>query len=319
VARPAVTIITPTFDQARYVDKCVESVLAQSFSDWELVVVDDGSTDGTSDRIRRYRDDRIRVIERPHRGIYALGDSYSLALERSQGELVALLDGDDWWPPEKLSAQVPVFRDERVSLCFGAARLFSADERHLGTRPLPRFARGLRPGSAIALRMLHSGYYFFSVTTIVRRAALSRAGGFLQPPGLALVDTPTWLSVLPGSMAFGHEDVLGFYRVHGQSVCRTRTDEVVTGQQRFNREFLDRKWHVLGLEARQRDKVRRRMLAYQHYVDGLRWLEKGDRFAAARSFFSTCARGTPRQKLKGLARFVTGSLLGAGVPRTLSH
>jgi glycosyltransferase involved in cell wall biosynthesis len=319
VATPAVTIITPTFNQAPYVDRCIESVLAQSFQDWELVVVDDGSTDGTPEAIRRHSDPRIQLVECPHRGVFSLAESYSIALGRSRGELVALLDGDDWWPPEKLSIQVPGFQNPQVGFSFGSARLFSATEVELGTRALPSFARGLRAGSDIALRMLHSGFYVFSVTTVVRRAALTAGGGFVQPPGLPLVDSPTWLNVLPGSMAIGYEEVMGCYRIHGQSICRTLTDEVVEGQQRFNRNFLDRNWRALGLEAGQREKVRRRMFAYQDYVDGMRWLEKGRRLAAARCFRDVCVRGTLEQKLKGLARFVSGSLLGAGVPRTPSR
>ncbi len=108
---PLVTAIMPTYNHARFVGEAIDSVLAQTLDDWELVVVDDGSTDGTLDIVRGYRDPRIRVIARDHGGLYRLGESYRAALEASTGPLLAVLEGDDTWPPDKLARQSADFDD----------------------------------------------------------------------------------------------------------------------------------------------------------------------------------------------------------------
>src|SRR5688500_377534 len=95
---PLVTIVTPAYNQKRYIAECVESVLAQTYPHWEQIVVDDGSTDGTPEIVESYRDPRIRCIRLPHRGLAALGESYNTALAAARGELVAILEGDDLWP-----------------------------------------------------------------------------------------------------------------------------------------------------------------------------------------------------------------------------
>ena len=111
---PVVTAIMPTYNHAAFIGQAIESVLAQTFEAWELVVVDDGSADGTPDLARRYRDDRIRVVARDHGGLHRLGEAYRAALEASTAPLVAILEGDDTWPADKLARQAPDFDDQGV-------------------------------------------------------------------------------------------------------------------------------------------------------------------------------------------------------------
>src|SRR5258705_9845475 len=103
MAPPLVTIISPVYDQEQYVARCVESTLAQSYRHWEQVFVDDGSSDRTLEILATYRDPRIRVLTLPHRGLAALAASYNAALAATKGSLIAILEGDDRWPPDKLS------------------------------------------------------------------------------------------------------------------------------------------------------------------------------------------------------------------------
>ena len=117
--QPLVSILTPAYQQLGYIRRCIESVLAQSYARWELVVADDGSTDGTPEAVEAYRDARIQVLRLPHRGLGALAETYNAALARTSGPLVAILEGDDRWPPDKLALQVPVFEDEGVALSWG--------------------------------------------------------------------------------------------------------------------------------------------------------------------------------------------------------
>ena len=118
--KPIVTAIMATYNHAAFAGQAVESVLAQTLEAWELIVVDDGSTDGTLDILRGYRDPRIRVIARAYEGLGGLGNLYRAALESSTAPLLAVIEGDDAWPPDKLTRQVPDFDDPSIVPSYGA-------------------------------------------------------------------------------------------------------------------------------------------------------------------------------------------------------
>lgn len=99
---PRVSVIVTTYNHEAFIAEAVQSVLDQTYTDYELIVVDDGSTDGTVDRLTRFGE-RIRLIRQPNRGI---ASSRNAGIERAQGELLAFLDGDDLWEPDKLRSQV---------------------------------------------------------------------------------------------------------------------------------------------------------------------------------------------------------------------
>src|SRR5918992_1991664 len=127
---PLVSIITPTFQHEHFIESCLRSVQGQQYDSWELIVVDDASTDRTPQIVESYakRDSRIRLIRHDaNYGVARLSDTYNQALAQSRGELIAVLEGDDEWTPNKLSTQVPVFRDPRVVLCYADYDQITAD------------------------------------------------------------------------------------------------------------------------------------------------------------------------------------------------
>jgi glycosyltransferase involved in cell wall biosynthesis len=103
VGTPAVSIMMPAYNAERYVARAIESVLAQSFSDWELVIVDDGSTDRTAAIAASYQDARIIVVHKDNGGE---ASARNVALGAMHGEHVAFLDADDEWLPDHLAAAV---------------------------------------------------------------------------------------------------------------------------------------------------------------------------------------------------------------------
>lgn len=99
---PRVSVITPTFNCATFIERALNSVMAQTFRDYEIVVIDDGSTDGTREFLAPWRD-RINYFYQPNGG---LAHARNVAVSRSRGELLAYLDADDLWRPQKLQRQV---------------------------------------------------------------------------------------------------------------------------------------------------------------------------------------------------------------------
>src|SRR5437667_7605704 len=99
---PLVSVITPAYNHRRFIGPCIESLLGQTYTNWEQIIIDDGSTDDTAEVVRSYSDPRIRYFHQENQGIDALAQTYNRALNLSRGELIAVLEGDDLWPEDKL-------------------------------------------------------------------------------------------------------------------------------------------------------------------------------------------------------------------------
>ncbi|HUG36989.1 MAG TPA: glycosyltransferase [Candidatus Limnocylindrales bacterium] len=112
---PLVSVVVATYNQAWCIDEAIESVLAQTYGRFEVIVVDDGSTDATAARLARYgrRITSIRQANRGMRGTRVVGggQTRNTGIEQARGELIAFLDGDDVWERDKLAVQVATFRD----------------------------------------------------------------------------------------------------------------------------------------------------------------------------------------------------------------
>jgi glycosyltransferase involved in cell wall biosynthesis len=111
---PFVTAVIPTHDRAGRVGGAVSSALAQTWTDLEVVVVDDGSSDETQEILRAIRDPRLRVLRQDNRGVSA---ARNLGVAAARGELIALLDSDDRWLPDKLALQVPFLLERGLEIC----------------------------------------------------------------------------------------------------------------------------------------------------------------------------------------------------------
>lgn len=115
----------PAYNAGTYIAEAVRSVLAQSHTNWELVVVDDGSTDGTARILSTFKDPRIRVLHQANKGI---GSARNLALEHVKGEMLAFLDADDILPADSLLARVKLLHDHpEVDIADGRMIQVNAD------------------------------------------------------------------------------------------------------------------------------------------------------------------------------------------------
>ena len=212
---PRVAVITPTYQHAAFIEACVQSVIAQTEPDWEMVVVDDGSPDGTADLVDRIVDPRVRLVRQEHHGLGRLGEAYAAALAMTSAPLVAVLEGDDTWPPDKLARQLRAFHNPTVVMSYGAAALIDRDGVAYATydRRIPAGSRVNDPTGSI-IPYLAPNNFIVAATVIVRRDVLERVGGFIQPEGIPFVDHPTWLRVaLEGRFAHSTA-VVGHWRRH---------------------------------------------------------------------------------------------------------
>lgn len=113
-----VSVITPSYNAERFIKETIESVLAQTYQNWEMIVVDDCSTDQTTDIIRNYQlqDDRIQLIELEENSGSAV--ARNTAMDHATGRYWAFLDSDDLWTPEKLEKQLTFMVDQAIAFSF---------------------------------------------------------------------------------------------------------------------------------------------------------------------------------------------------------
>ena len=111
-----VSIIMPSWNTGRYIAESIQSVLNQTYQNWELIIVDDCSTDNTDQVVAAFCDDRIRYLHNEHNSGAALTRNY--ALREAKGEWIAFLDSDDLWTPEKLEHQIGFMRENGYVLSY---------------------------------------------------------------------------------------------------------------------------------------------------------------------------------------------------------
>jgi len=186
-ARPTVTVVIPTFNRASIIVRAIRSVLGQTCQDWELIVVDDGSTDGTEQAVRGIADNRIRYIR--HEQNRGGGAARNTGIRYAQGEYVAFLDSDDEWLPEKLQKGLEVFRnsDPSVGLVYTGKVMLDETGRVLEKR-VPRKSGWVYDA------LLDANFIGSCSRVTVKKQALERVAGFDETL-VAHQDWDLWLRV----------------------------------------------------------------------------------------------------------------------------
>jgi glycosyltransferase involved in cell wall biosynthesis len=311
-AGPRVTIITPVYNAERYVERCMRSALAQTVPDWEMIVVDDGSTDRTPDLVRSFSDPRIRYLPLPHRGLTALAESYNAALDAAKGDLIAILEGDDTWPADKLEKQLPSFDDAAVVLSWGRGVIVDEDDVVSHRWPIRREWRRTHELPELFRILTRWNILSPSLTVMIRKSALEQIGGFQQGGSRLFIDLPTWLMLsarVTGKARYVNAD-LGYYRIHetgtgitNHAAMRIEHYDVAST---IMREIGADRLRQLGWSAAdERDTA-----ASAALTRGMAYFERGDR-KQARDAFRTTLRSTRsgRESFKALLGYgsaVTG-------------
>jgi glycosyltransferase involved in cell wall biosynthesis len=207
---PAVSVIVPTYNQALYITEALQSVLDQTFPDFELIVVDDGSTDETPEILAGYHDPRIRVVRQPNAGLSAARNT---GLRESSAPLITLLDSDDYFFPDKL-AVLSAYLDNHpeIGLVSGGTQI--VDQKG---RPLRQVIKTPRN---VDLFGLLSGNPFTPSAVMFRREWCERVGAFDETLR-ACEDWDLWLRMAYKGCAFAWvEWLVAAYRYHQGQMTR---------------------------------------------------------------------------------------------------
>ena len=243
---PLVSIITPTYNHSSYIADCILSAQSQTYSNWEMIVIDDGSTDDTYAIAQSFakKDARIKVFTQKNIGIFRLAESYNFALEQSKGKYIAVLEGDDVWLPEKLTLQVEGLElDDEFVLSYGRAYSSSSDlSENYNLTDLSVFQSEVLVNKPIgkATEVLLFRNFLVALTVLVRRTALEKIGGFRQSHGLPLVDLTTWMELSLHGKFFPVHEAVGKWRFYPHQVTKTYTAEISQGFFDFTLAFFER-------------------------------------------------------------------------------
>lgn len=264
---PRVSVIIPAYNHGRFIRETIDSVLAQTFQDFEILVINNFSEDDTEKIIKSYEDPRIKIFNFRNHGVIAA--SRNFGIKKSRGEFVAFLDSDDAWKKGKLEKQMQAFHmDPDLQLC-GTDGVFFPKKPGLSGRILQVY--GNRRLS-MAEQMLRN--HIINSSAVIRKSALKKTGLLDENPGLrAIEDYDLWLKILD-AFGDGSAMVVGKtlvrYRIHDSNVLAT-LDQIADNAVR-KREF-DKVLAVLNRYSRKKglpfESILRKRI-YQHARDTIR-------------------------------------------------
>ncbi|HEX2934811.1 MAG TPA: glycosyltransferase [Bacteroidales bacterium] len=244
--QPLVSIISPTYNHERFIADCIESVLAQTYTNLEMIIIDDGSTDNTFSIAEKYagKDQRIRPFTQKNVGIFRLGESYNFALQQCNGKYVAVLECDDVWFPNKLEIQVEAMEKQPACvLSWGKAYLSAVDlksDYYLAPKDTANTECFFNKPSGVFFKKYLFDVSIPALTLVIRRDILKEIGGFQQGFNFPLVDIPTIFELtMKGEFAY-IDQPLGKWRIYTTQVTKTYTGEGTWGYYLLIKSFMKR-------------------------------------------------------------------------------
>jgi len=233
---PAVTVLMPVYNAERFVKQTVESVLAQTFRDFEFLIINDGSTDRSLEILQDFaqRDARIRLVSRPNTGyVVALNEG----LEKARGELLARIDADDLADPRRLELQVARMRAEPQLVALGSnAWAMDEDGRMLGDYDVPLTHEEIEANHLKGSSSIHHP------AVMLRPEALKRVGGYRRQ-FMPCEDFDLWLRLAEvGRLANLPEKLLTKRLLAGSAVASN-----LAKQEKLVKEIVNETWRRRAL------------------------------------------------------------------------
>lgn len=221
------SVICVAYNHAPYIQQCIESVLNQSYSHWELLILDDGSSDGTKDKVKPYlHDARIHYFFQKNKGAGKLAENYNFLLHQAQGAYVTILEGDDYAEPELLAEHQKAFlQNPNAILSFNRVEVDEIQRTWIGPKlPQNEETRKIYTNTPVgtALNQLFFQCFIPAQGVTVNRISLLENGGFEKVEGLPTVDHPTWLKLAQKGTFIFIPKVLATWRRHQTQTTKQR-------------------------------------------------------------------------------------------------
>lgn len=212
-----ISIIVPVYNVENYIAETIGSVAAQTYPEWELLLVEDGSSDGTVETVTRcmdrYPGRRIRLVRQPSN--MGAARARNRGLQEAAGRYIAFLDADDLWAPQKLERELRFLREKDAAFVFTGYEF--ADSRGQGTGKVVHVPERLTYRQALSNTTIFTSTVMFDTEKIGR--------GQLEMPVIKSEDTALWFRVLrSGYTAYGLDENLVRYRRTGGSLSANKLE-----------------------------------------------------------------------------------------------
>lgn len=238
-----VSIIMPSYNTAQYISDSIKSIQAQSYNNWELIIVDDCSTDNSIEIIREFNDPRIILLQNEKNSGAAI--SRNFALRKAKGKWIAFLDSDDTWMPDKLEKQIKFMESNNYAFTFTDYRICLNGEwmPYINTGPM-----------VVTKKKMYDYCYLSTITVMYEREKI----GLIQIADLKKNnDYAMWLQAIEKSNAYRLPECLSFYIKHDGSVSSGSKIKLI-------------KWHyVLFRKGLQKNLVVSAVLTINNIVHGV--------------------------------------------------
>ena len=196
-----VSIITPSFNSVKFIKQCIESVIAQTYTNWEMLIVDDYSADNSLQILKKYNDKRIQLIELDKN--VGASESRNVAIRKAKGKYIAFLDSDDLWEPQKLEKQISFMETEDIAFSFSTYQPMSDDESKLYSI--------IHAPKIVTYSSYLKKTIIGCLTVVIDR---EKTGGFEMPNIRSSHDMALWLLIMRrGFDAYGLDENLARYRI----------------------------------------------------------------------------------------------------------
>ena len=223
-----VSIITPCYNGAQYISQTIDSVLAQTYGDWEMIIVDDGSKDNSAQIVRAYmeKDSRIKFLQQPNAGSAAARNN---GIRNAQGQYIALLDADDLWDPEFLEDQIRFMTEKNATCVCCSYRCIDADGKEI--------LRPVKSKPVITTKNMMVTNYIGCLSGLYNA---EKHGKIYLREELKSIrdDYAYWLDVVnTQGVAYGNPKVLASYRMLANSTTGNKK-KLIKKQYQFYRQHL---------------------------------------------------------------------------------
>lgn len=232
---PRVSVLMPVYNVEKYVNEAVDSILAQSFTDFELIILDDCSTDGTADLVKEYADERI--VYHCNEKNLGLANNLNVGLSLAKGELIARMDGDDISFPDRFRIQVD-FLDKHtdIDLCSCGLQMFGTEDTI--------WVRESNLENIKITMMFYSP--ILHASSVWRRESFAKRNLYYDQNAFPAEDYDLWSRAIFSCKLVNIPEVLYKYRIHGIQVTKT-DDRVAQKDLEIQTEFVKRALPTLSV------------------------------------------------------------------------
>lgn len=214
---PLISVVIPTYNQSDYLRMALKSVFNQTQTNWEVLIIDNNSTDDTAKVIEEFPKLRIRVFKVNNYGSIAI--SRNMGCAHARGEWIAFLDSDDMWSEDKLQICSKYF-SQNVDLIYHDLKVINENTeiqagRNINSRQVKK---------PVTLDLILKGNTVATSSVVVRKTLINAVGGMNEAPNLiGIEDYNTWLKISELTEGFKHiKKYLGYYRIHGANTSNEK-------------------------------------------------------------------------------------------------